>query len=280
MSDFSTVLTQTPLSSGGHSADDKEACVMEKVHILWAINNNVPVDLTWTDMPICTNPLVARLAQGVNDALGQRKRQQLNLVIPRLLRARQTTQDAKINTGLVLWAIDKQIAWWNEPRRTNQKSRDQMVKARELLGQVLENPTDYELQQRFYDVATHLHDYALRHAMDALVQGHVNGWPTRIETEIERGTNGLDLEIERRIHDFDTDALIDSLMRLIQREGADPVAVLDEALDVWEEQVVKADEPLYISQEWEDAALTFVADYMSSMDDDADTEYDKEYARG
>ncbi len=104
MTDFTKVLTEMPLSFGAHGADEGKACVMEKVAILWALHSGQDVAAVFSDLPDCTNHVVARVAQTVNDGLDDDERQQLNAFIPRLLRARQTPSDHRVNVRLAIWA--------------------------------------------------------------------------------------------------------------------------------------------------------------------------------
>ena len=107
MTDFTEVFKNTPLAKGGHSANDGKACLMEKVSILWALNTGQDVKDVFSDLPPCTNAFVARNAQYVNDLSSDEDRQKLNAMIPRLLRARRTDSDHRINTRLAIWAARK-----------------------------------------------------------------------------------------------------------------------------------------------------------------------------
>ena len=100
---FEKVLRDMPLGKGGHEPG-KGACVMEKVHMLWAIHAGRDVMAEWSDLPECTNEVVARFAQVVNDRLNSTERQRLNALIPRLLRARRTDSDTRVNVRLAVWA--------------------------------------------------------------------------------------------------------------------------------------------------------------------------------
>lgn len=59
---------------------------------------------SWTDAPTCTNEVITRAAQLVNDRLGDEARQRLVALIPRILRARRTDSDRRVNVRLALWA--------------------------------------------------------------------------------------------------------------------------------------------------------------------------------
>lgn len=106
MTDFNKVLRDMPLSSGSHEPG-KGACVMEKVAILWGLHNGQGVE--WTDLPECTNEVVAKFAQQVNDRLDNTERQRLNALIPRLLRARRTDSDLRVNVRLAIWAARRVV---------------------------------------------------------------------------------------------------------------------------------------------------------------------------
>ena len=103
MTDFQDLLRQ-PLSSGGHAPEDGEQCLMEKVSLLWALATGRDVSAAFSDLPECTNRVIAQVAQVVNDRLGDKERQQLNAFLPRLLRARRTDSDHRVNVRLALWA--------------------------------------------------------------------------------------------------------------------------------------------------------------------------------
>ena len=103
MTDF-TKMMSAPLSKGSHESPDLGACVMEKVAILWALHKGLDVSATFSDLPECTNDFVGRNAQAVNDLCSDEARQRLNVMIPRLLRARRTESDHRINTRLAVWA--------------------------------------------------------------------------------------------------------------------------------------------------------------------------------
>ena len=64
------------LSGGGHTGTTGQACIMEYISVLMGYE--------WTDMPKCTNPVIARVAQRVNDSLEDEDRWLLLEFIPRL----------------------------------------------------------------------------------------------------------------------------------------------------------------------------------------------------
>ena len=100
MNEFTEVLLNTPLAHGSHKSPKEGACVMEKVAILWGLHNGRGVD--FKDLPGCTNVAVAQFAQKVNDNLPDDKRQRLNAFIPRLLRARRTDKDLRVNVRIAI----------------------------------------------------------------------------------------------------------------------------------------------------------------------------------
>lgn len=67
------------LSSGSHGRNSGKACVMEYVSVLTGDR--------WTDFPACTNPVIARVAQIVNDTLSNEDRHLLVPYIDRLMAA-------------------------------------------------------------------------------------------------------------------------------------------------------------------------------------------------
>lgn len=67
------------LARGAHHAHEGEACIMEYVSLL--------AGEVWGDGPECTLPLVAQVARHVNDTVGDKTRQRLYALVPRLLTA-------------------------------------------------------------------------------------------------------------------------------------------------------------------------------------------------
>lgn len=64
------------LSGGAHSEGTGQACVMEYVSVL--------MGLPWTDLPECTNKMIARVAQRANDNMSDATRWRVLEFIPRL----------------------------------------------------------------------------------------------------------------------------------------------------------------------------------------------------
>ena len=102
--DFADVLKNSPLSVGGHSSPKEGNCVMEKVAMLWALHSGKDVLESFSDLPECTNSVIAKAAQAVNDRVSDEERQKLNFFIPRLLRARRTDSDPRIDVRLAIFS--------------------------------------------------------------------------------------------------------------------------------------------------------------------------------
>ena len=102
--DFADVLKNSPLSVGGHSSPKQGNCVMEKVAMLWALHSGKDVLESFSDLPECTNSVIAKAAQAVNDRVSDEERQKLNFFIPRLLRARRTDSDPRIDVRLAIFS--------------------------------------------------------------------------------------------------------------------------------------------------------------------------------
>lgn len=79
------------LSGGSHHQAEGQACVMEYVSVL-AGNE-------WTDYPACTNPIIACVAQCVNDNMADSERHRLVPLIGRLLAA--SNRSAEVNRALL-----------------------------------------------------------------------------------------------------------------------------------------------------------------------------------
>lgn len=65
------------LSEGAHDNPSEGGCVMEYVSLL--------AGEEWSDTPACTHPVLAKVAQAVNDRLDDSERHRLVPLIPRLL---------------------------------------------------------------------------------------------------------------------------------------------------------------------------------------------------
>ena len=70
------------LSKGAHDEGSGQACVMEMVSFLAGVE--------WSDSPSCTHPVLARMAQVVNDRLPDAERQRLVPLIGRLFGTGET----------------------------------------------------------------------------------------------------------------------------------------------------------------------------------------------
>lgn len=66
----------THLDVGAHLGPDEGACLMEAVSAF--------AGEPWSDAPACTHPLVAHVARLVNDAVGDRTRDDLLALVPQL----------------------------------------------------------------------------------------------------------------------------------------------------------------------------------------------------
>ncbi len=65
------------LSASSHSDPSEGMCVMEMVSFLAGED--------WSDMPACSSPVVSQFCQVLNDKMGQRFRDKLQLYVPRLI---------------------------------------------------------------------------------------------------------------------------------------------------------------------------------------------------
>lgn len=106
------------LSAGAHKPGSGKACVMEYVSLL--------AGEEWTDTPKCTNPVLARAAQRVNDALDDSERHRLVPLIGRLFGT-----DAPIGEGGNLLLQMMALA---SPVRTNYGWMDTSITATNVDG--------------------------------------------------------------------------------------------------------------------------------------------------
>ena len=125
-----------PLASGSHKVGDGQECVMERVAILWALHSGKDVAAASSDLPECTNTVIARAAQTVNDYLTDTQRQRLNVLIPRLLRARRTESDMRVNVRLAAWAARRVLDL------TRPQDREVCERAIEAVEAWLADPSD------------------------------------------------------------------------------------------------------------------------------------------
>lgn len=97
-----TVIDGMPtLSGGGHQQDSGSACVMEYISVLMGYD--------WTDMPSCTNPVISRVAQRVNDNLDDHDRWLLLDLIPRLTATSRVPDEytvGELDLALVRWVFE------------------------------------------------------------------------------------------------------------------------------------------------------------------------------
>ena len=227
MNEFTEVLLNTPLAHGSHKSPKEGACVMEKVAILWGLHNGQGVD--FNDLPGCTNVAVAQFAQRVNDNLPDDKRQRLNAFIPRLLRARRTDKDPRVNVRIAIQMAEGVL-------ELTGTTRPQAEAAIEAAKKWLDDPSEENTtaaNAAAYAAAT---TAANAGAYAAAAYAAAAAAATSAATSAAYANGG-------NYHE----ALI---------------AQLDLMLDAWEEAVTKEGEDLWIAREWEEDALKFVADMM------------------
>jgi hypothetical protein len=227
--DFEKVLTEMPLAYGGHKPGS-QACLMEKVAILWALHSNQDVTEVWSDLPECTNEIIARAAQLVNDVLTDTERQRLNTLIPRLLRARRTDSDRRINVRLAVFAGRSVL------HLVRDEDRAVALRAIEAAEAWLENP-----------IAA-----AYAAAADAPAAPNTAYTAYAAAYVCAAATNA-----------YAYNAVSASQVTQAADANFDPVQWLDQLLDAWEEAITKEGEDLYVPREWEDEALAFVDEYMT-----------------
>lgn len=232
MTDFQKVLTDMPLDAGGHEPGTG-ACVMEKVAILWALHTGQDVAAVWSDLPECTNEVVAEVARYVNDHLTNTQRQKLNALIPRLLRARRTDSDRRVNVRLAVWSARRVLYLVTEDLRPAAEAAVRDAEA------WLENPSESTALQ----VRTAAACSANSAACAACAACSAACAACSAARAAARAANSAACAA----------AACDAETRL---------AFLDGLLDAWEEAVTKEGEDLYVPREWEDEALAFVDEFM------------------
>jgi hypothetical protein len=227
VSDFEKVLTEMPLAYGSHKPGN-QACLMEKVAILWALHSNQDVTEVWSALPECTNEIIARAAQRANDVLADTERQRLNILIPRLLRARRTDSDRRINVRLAVFAGRSVLHLVrDEDRAVALRTIDAAYAAYAAADAA--NPAYYAYRANAY--AAHAAAYAAADAAATTAYAY--------------------------------NAVSASQVTQAADANFDPVQWLDQLLDAWEEAITKEGEDLYVPREWEDEALAFVDEYMT-----------------
>jgi len=95
------------LSRGRHRRPTKGACFMEYASLL--------AGERWSDSPACTHPLLAALARGVNDVIGDDARQQLVPMVPRVVGLRG--DDPQVTVAIALWAGERALPYVCEERQ-------------------------------------------------------------------------------------------------------------------------------------------------------------------
>ena len=110
------VVRDIPIAAGDHRPISGEACLTEKVSILYAlVDDDVDIVDMFDDVPLCTNEVVARVGQHLNDESSTKiERRRLQRHIPRLLRCHRTGRDAAIAVRLALWAADDASIWFDD----------------------------------------------------------------------------------------------------------------------------------------------------------------------
>ncbi len=201
------------LDAGSHNSPDQGGCVMEVVSML--------AKQPWTDSPTCTNEVITRAAQAVNDRLGDNERQRLVPLIPRILRARRTDSDRRVNVRLALWAARSVLGFVRDKDRPECERALRSVELW-LAGDV----TDEEMRADAYAYA---YDAA---AYDAAAYAAAYAYA----------------------------AAAYAAAAAAAAAAYDPVAWLDELLDVWEKAVNEEGEALWVPTEWEDEALAYLAE--------------------
>lgn len=86
------------LSAGKHEPGEGKACLMEYIALL--------AGETWSDSPKCTHPVLAKMAQVVNDRLPDSERYRLVPLIGRLFGTGDRTDDTKLSVQLAIFCAE------------------------------------------------------------------------------------------------------------------------------------------------------------------------------
>lgn len=95
------------LSRGRHRRPSQGACFMEYASFL--------AGERWSDSPACTHPLLAALARGVNDTIGDAARQQLVELVPSVVGLKG--EDRRVDLALTLWVTSQALPHVSEERQ-------------------------------------------------------------------------------------------------------------------------------------------------------------------
>lgn len=238
MPEFADLLRQ-PLASGPHKDWDGEQCIMERVSLLWAMASGQDPQAVFSDLPACTNQVVARVAQVVNDRVSDEDRQRLNAFLPRLLRCRRTETDRRINVRLAIWCARRVL---HLVRPQDRRACEKAIEAAEAW---LADPSEE-------NAAAHAHAAYAAHATAHAAYAANAAYAAANAAYAAYAAHAAHAAYAAR-----------AAARAAEhaaRAAADLIPFLDELLDAWEEAVTKEGHDLYVPREWEDAALAFVAE--------------------
>ena len=244
-------LLRRPLAKGAHSTG-KEQCVMEKVALLWAVATNRSRSVV-SDLPECTNEVVAKVAQRVNDDLSDTERQRLNALVPRLLRARRTSADPRVNVRLAIWAARRVL------HLVRDEDRALCERAIDAAQAWLDDPSRTTAAARAADAA-----YAA--SADAADAAYAAAYAAARAAAADAAAACVAAYAASAAAYDDAAAYVDdaadacAAASYADAAAQTPIAFLTALLDAWEEAVTKEGEDLYIPREWEDEALAFVAE--------------------
>jgi hypothetical protein len=241
---FKSILTDKALDKGSHHSPQEGACVMEKVAMLWALHEGRDVLGSFSDLPECTNPVIAKAAQAVNDNLSDEARQKLNAFIPRLLRARRTDSDRRVNVRLAVFSARYVLDL------VDKKDLEVCERAIEAAEAWLEDPSDANAT-----AATNA-AYAAYAAANAAYAAYANAAATAAYAAAATAATAAYAAATTTTAAYAANATAGG-------GDYDPLTFLDALLDAWEEAVTKEGEDLYVPRAWEDDALAFVSEYMT-----------------
>jgi hypothetical protein len=133
------------LAKGSHKPEEGKACVMEYVSVL--------AGEEWTDMPTCTHPFLAVVAQHTNDSLADDERQALIPLIGRLFNTNpypvSSTQGHRLRCLLFLHLVKQVMPWSQNGNRALREYEDALFGRAEYRGLPYAPPHSHEQEALF-----------------------------------------------------------------------------------------------------------------------------------
>jgi hypothetical protein len=240
------------LSAGNHDSPEQGGCVMEWVSLL--------AKQPWTDNPTCTNEVITRAAQAVNDRLNDTERQRLVALIPRIMRARRTDSDRRVNVRLALWAARSVLHLTREQDRVvceRAVVAVEMWLAGEATAQ--ECRAAYAAASAFSASASSA--YAASAFSSSSSAAAYAAYASAAYAAYASASSAYAAAYAASAFSSSSAAAYAAYAAAAYAAAADPVTWLDSLLDVWEKAINEEGEALWVPTEWEDEALAFLDEW-------------------